>query len=262
MSSWISALAEVEAGGEPAVLVTVLSAEGSTPREAGVKMVVTLEGQRGTIGGGHLELTALTEARALLEAHGEGAVARPVLRDYPLGPSLGQCCGGRVSLLLEVVARPSWRVALFGAGHVGSALVRLLEGLPCAVDWIDSREEARPAELGARVRFKVVDPPAEAVAGLPPGSDVVVMTHSHDLDQAVVEAALRRPELGFVGLIGSRTKRARFEARLGARGLPPEVLARLTCPVGLPGVGGKNPSEIAIAVAAQLLQRRGSEATE
>jgi xanthine dehydrogenase accessory factor len=145
-------------------------------------------------------------------------------------------------------------VALFGAGHVGRALVRLLGDLPCRVDWIDARRAEFPQELPGTVRAVVTDAPADEVPDLAPGCDVIVMTHSHGLDLQILEAALRRPDLRYLGLIGSRTKRARFEARLAERGFTPDDLARIVCPIGVPGAGGKLPAEIAIAVAAQLLQ--------
>jgi xanthine dehydrogenase accessory factor len=257
MTDWIHALDELTAAGLPCVLVTVLHVDGSTPRESGTKMVVTGDGLRGTIGGGHLELAALEIAREILAAAARGAPpGHPLVREFQLGPSLGQCCGGSARLLFEAVLQTAWHVALFGAGHVGKAIVRLLSDLPCRVTWIDSRESEFPASLPARVKVVVADPPDDAVGDLPAGADVLVMTHSHPLDYDVVEAALRRGDLRYVGLIGSKTKRARFVARLASRGVGEERIARLTCPVGLPGVGGKHPAEIAIAVAAQLLQLR------
>jgi len=261
LRDWLDALAELSASGRPAVLVTVLRAAGSTPREAGAKMVVSEEGFHGTIGGGHLEMEALKTARDLLASSAGGERPPPLSREFALGPSLGQCCGGAVTLLFEAVLPARWRVAIFGAGHVGHALVRLLADLPCRVDWIDSRATAFPAELPGNVRSVATDAPEEEVPDLPPGCDVLVMTHSHQLDLQVVEAALRRRDIPYLGLIGSRTKRARFEARLAERGFSPQDLARITCPIGVPGAGGKHPAEIAISVAAQLLQgRRRGEA--
>jgi xanthine dehydrogenase accessory factor len=224
-------------------------------------MVVTAGSAHGTIGGGHLELQAIAQAREMLAAAERGVPAPgPVTRDVALGPSLGQCCGGAVTLLLEPLLPPAWNVAVFGAGHVGRALVGLLGGLPCRVSWIDARAGEFPAEVPAGVERIVAEAPADEVADLPAGCDVVVMTHSHELDQEIVEAALRRHDLRYLGLIGSATKRARFLARLAERGFPPDQLARLTCPVGVPGAGGKLPAEIAIAVAAQLLQVRSGAA--
>jgi len=256
MTTWLDALAGLSARAEPAVLVTVLRAQGSTPREAGAKMVVSAGETHGTIGGGHLEMEATRTARELLTASSSGEAPPPLSRDFGLGPSLGQCCGGAVTLLFEAILPPDWRIALFGAGHVGRALVRLLGDLPCRVDWFDPRPDEFPGALPGNVHAVVTDDPEGEVPDLPPGCDVVIFTHSHDLDQAIVAAALRRSDLGYLGLIGSRTKRARFEARLRERGFAAGDLARIVCPIGLPGVGGKGPAEIAIAVAAQLLQLR------
>jgi len=256
VTTWIEALAGLSARGEPAVLVTVLRADGSTPRGAGTKMVISAAGAQGTIGGGHLELEATRAAREMLAASAVGEPPPPFSRDFGLGPSLGQCCGGAVTLLFEAILPPRWNVALFGAGHVGRALTRLLGDLPCRVDWFDSRPGEFPGDLPANVRAVVTDDPEGEVRDLPPGCDLVIFTHSHDLDQAIVAAALRRRDLGYLGLIGSRTKRARFEARLRERGFSDADLSRLVCPIGLPGVGGKEPAEIAISVAAQLLQLR------
>jgi xanthine dehydrogenase accessory factor len=262
VSGWVDALARLEAAGTPAALVTVLRVEGSAPREAGAKLVVTADALHGSVGGGHLELTAVEIARDLLAGAAAGRAAAPLLREFPLGPGLGQCCGGAVTLLFELVAPPPWTVGLFGAGHVGKALVRLLTDLSCRVLWIDERAAEFPAGLPAQVVATVTDAPEAEVAGLPAGADVLVMTHSHALDQRIVEAALRRPDLRLVGLIGSQTKRARFLARLEHRGFGPEARARLTCPIGLPGVGGKRPAEIAVAVAAQLLQLEAASAAQ
>jgi xanthine dehydrogenase accessory factor len=253
VTSWIAAVAEAEASGTPAVIVTVVRAAGSTPRDAGAKMVVTAAGAQGSIGGGNLEWKALEVARELLAADGEAA---PIVREFALGPSLGQCCGGHATLLFERIAPPRWQVAVFGAGHVGKALVKALADVPCRVTWIDAREAELSPEVPANVRRVVADPADDAVADLPPGGDVVVLTHDHALDLRSVEAVLRRGDQRFLGVIGSPTKRAKFRARLAARGLAPEVVDRMTCPVGVEGVQGKHPAVIAIAIAAQLLQGR------
>jgi xanthine dehydrogenase accessory factor len=254
MTEWIAALADASAAGQPAVLVTVLEVAGSTPREAGAKMLVTADAIAGSIGGGHLELESVTQARALLSRAAAGEdVSGPVVRELALGPSLGQCCGGRTSVLLEPILPTRWQVAVFGAGHVGKALVKLLADLPCAVTWIDPRPEELPAQPPPSVRCVVSEEPADEVAELPAGADLVVMTHSHALDLDILDAALRRGTHRYLGLIGSRTKRATFVKRLEARGRTPEQLAGITCPIGLPGIAGKEPAVIAVAVAAQLL---------
>ncbi len=252
MPAWLDALAACDRAGQPAVLVTLLSARGSTPREAGCKMLVVADAQYGTIGGGTLEYRCTGIARAMLEG-----TAGPRVQDFPLGPALGQCCGGAASVLFEPLRPPDWHIAIFGAGHVGTALVRLLADLPCRVAWRDSRPGALPADPPANVVARPLADPAQAVMELAPGSAVLVMTHDHALDFELVAAALARPDFPFVGLIGSATKRARFLRRLAASGLPAGSIARLVCPIGLHGVGGKLPAEIALSVAAQLLQARG-----
>ncbi len=255
MNEWIRALAEASAAGRPAVLVTVLHAAGSTPRPAGAKMLVTSDAIAGSIGGGHLELESVTQARALLARAAAGEeVSPPVVRELALGPSLGQCCGGRTSILLEPILPVRWQVAVFGAGHVGKALVKVLADLPCTVTWIDPRAEELPAQPPPSVRCVLSEAPADEVAELPAGADLVVVTHSHALDLDIVDAALRRGAHRYLGLIGSQTKRATFLTRLEARGRTPEQLATLTCPIGLPGIAGKEPAVIAVAVAAELLR--------
>lgn len=248
MQAWLRALAELERDGEPAVLVTVVSARGSTPREAGSKMVVARDSQFDTIGGGNLEFTCIEIARTLL-GHDEG----PVLRDFPLGPELGQCCGGHVSVMFEPLRPAMMHVAVFGAGHVGRALVSLLAGLRLRVSWIDTRADAlTAAPMGVRA-LHTADPVRE-VAALPSETLALVMTHDHQIDFDIVASALPRAECIGVGLIGSDTKRVRFERRLARVGVSPDAIEKLICPIGVPGAGGKLPAEIAISVAAQILQ--------
>jgi xanthine dehydrogenase accessory factor len=254
MNRWLAALHSLAEAGTEAVLVTVLEVKGSTPRDAGAKMLVTADRIYDTIGGGHLELRAIELARRTL--HQRPIPVAPAIHRFALGPSLGQCCGGEATLLLEAVLPPGFAIAIFGAGHVGQALAKLLGDLPCQVTWIDPRPDIFPESLPTNIVTVTSDEPEAEVAALPPGAFVLVMTHSHPLDQRILEAALRREDFPYVGLIGSATKRARFLKRLAARGVGEQELARLTCPIGIPGAGGKLPAEIAIAVAAELLQRR------
>jgi xanthine dehydrogenase accessory factor len=245
----------------PAMLVQVLHARGSVPREAGTRMLVAADAVAGTIGGGHLELQAITRARQALAAGAMGAVDQTIA----LGPALGQCCGGALTLRTQpldasVLAgwpdeAPLFTLQLYGAGHVGRAIVALLETLPCRVQWIDEREAEFPAMPSApNIQRLCVEPVQAEVRQAAPGAFYLVLTHRHDLDLALTEAILRRADAGFIGLIGSATKRARFLHRLEARGLPMASLARLTCPIGLPGITGKQPEVIAVAAVAQLLQ--------
>lgn len=299
------------------VLVSVLKAQGSAPREAGARMIVRDDGNfHGTIGGGMLEWQAIAIARSVLERNSAAFETRTMA----LGPDLGQCCGGRVVLgfeplgpadraavsvladaerrtgcfttsgdigsdgkvrrtvepqngskadtefaslegtvLIEQFGIDRRAVLLFGAGHVARALVLALAPLPFAVTWIDNRADAFPTHVPSNtVPFRVADPVAELTKA---GRDafVLVMTHDHALDQALIEQALRVDRFPYVGLIGSKTKRARFVRRLKMAGLPEGALDRLVCPIGIGGIASKAPAAIAASVAAQLLSADEAE---
>jgi xanthine dehydrogenase accessory factor len=255
---WLEQVSKLARSGTPFVMVTLARVRGHAPRRSGSKMLVTSEDTYGSIGGGNLEETAIARARELLA---QGA-NEPELLSLALTPHGGehgvQCCGGEVTLLLEpvCVARPT--VAIFGAGHVGWALMHVLQMLPLALYLIDSRkvrlDEARLlAERAARVRLEHAPVPESAVEHLPAGAHLLILTHDHAEDLAILERALRRDDLGFIGLIGSAVKWQHFQQRLKAQGLSEAVLARVATPIGLPGVPGKSPQAIAIAAAAQLL---------
>ncbi|MDP2698943.1 xanthine dehydrogenase accessory protein XdhC [Thalassospira sp.] len=304
---------------EPLVLVSIAAIRGSTPREAGAFMVVSAGDVAGTIGGGNLEHQATARARGILQ-HPDAPLVEQVR--YPLGPTLGQCCGGSVdvafhvldpaqkrdvlaaldaaasgnrwmalsldgrgailsgteisaqcaasfgllrggitqiagrdvlALRLDAAATPLW---LFGAGHVGQAIVRALEVLPFDIHWVDSRPDYLAGRDDVNVQFHNSPDPWEEVADIPSGAMVLILTHSHMQDYDICRAALRRDDIGFVGMIGSQTKRARFIRRLQDRGLGDGQIARLTCPIGLPGITGKQPAIIAASVAVQLLAVR------
>lgn len=341
-----------EPGARPgtAILVTVASVEGSAPRETGAAMLVTATQASGTIGGGHLEFCAIGVARGMLqlfdslhrspdqliEPSTEPLTGQRRLERLPLGPTLGQCCGGVVHLAFERIdpagfaaiavlaqrwqqGHATWRVVsldtatpaifidsdgaclstvgaehsvfpafdrslpchllrdaggkrwlidpclpyrsrlfLFGAGHVGAAIVRALAGLPCHVTWIDERAGLfaafDAAAVPANVTIEVTDTPEAMVDAAPAGASFLVMTHSHSLDQRLAERILSRDDTGWFGLIGSRTKRIQFERRLRERGIAEQRIAAMICPIGVDGIDGKAPAVIATAVAAQLLQ--------
>ncbi|MCX5542203.1 xanthine dehydrogenase accessory protein XdhC [Paraburkholderia sp. CNPSo 3076] len=333
MQAWLSDLQHLLAHGDAAVLVTVARVEGSAPREAGTKMIVTREAARHTIGGGHLEWKAIEIARQVLRDGMRTPHARRLER-LALGPSLGQCCGGAVVLaferldvadlgwlatlarrlaagastvrsvsfrssrngspegegtvadpamlsepepgveapdcllwetggallLTETIAPNDFPVVLFGAGHVGAALVRVLGTLPCRVLWVDERDAAFPtpeafALLNApNVAIDANDAPDEAVDTAPPGTSFIVMTHDHSRDLDLAERILRRGDFVFFGMIGSHSKRKQFEHRLAARGIDPLQIARMNCPLGVDGIVDKSPEVIAVSAAAQLLQ--------
>ena len=256
---------------QDAVLVSVHASRGSVPRKKGAWMAVFQRGMVGTIGGGHLEFQALTQARQQLAGGTEPSVVR-----YALGPSLGQCCGGEVHLqfepitaldvtqLRERLVAPGAPVALFGGGHVGHALVKVLGRLPVAVHWVDSRDEVFPDKVPGNVVCEHSDPVQAAVASLAAGAQVLIMSFSHAEDLEVVAACLVRQrlqgDLPYIGLIGSRTKWATFQHRLAARGFTPAELTHVTCPIGVAGIQGKAPEVIAVAVAAQLLQNLPEQA--
>ncbi|MCY0885641.1 MAG: xanthine dehydrogenase accessory protein XdhC [Firmicutes bacterium] len=259
-TTWIETLARLKAAGEPLVVVTLTAAKGHAPQEAGAKMLVTREAVYGTVGGGNLEQAAVVEARALLGAGG----SEPRTLALNLGPEAGewglQCCGGRVELLLEPVRFEQPQVAIFGLGHVGWALARILRLFPLDLVLVDHRAPllapARLAGLGegpARVRPRLAEDLAQAVGGLPAGAAVVIMTHDHAWDRAILEAALDHGRLGFIGLIGSAAKWARFRRGLLEAGRPPEAVDRIHCPVGLPGIRGREPARIALSAAAELI---------
>ena len=219
-----------------------------------------------TVDSGNLQFNAIDNERNLLEQGSGDAVVR-----YALGPSLGQCCGGEVVLHFERIdasgadalrqrlAQTLVPVALFGGGHVGRAVVQVLARLPMRLHWIDSRDEIFPVDLPANVSCEFSDPVHAAVADLATGSRVLIMSFSHAEDLDVVAACLTRQrlqgDLPYVGLIGSKTKWTSFRKRLEARGFTAAELAHVTCPIGVPGISGKEPEVIAVAVAAQLLQQ-------
>jgi xanthine dehydrogenase accessory factor len=191
---------------------------------------------------------------------------------FALGPRLGQCCGGAVYLDFELIApkqqeriaalqaevadqRAQWpQLMLFGAGHVGTALVRALGDLPCLVTWVDMRDAQFPSDVPANVTIENTDTPEALIAAAPAGTNFLVMTHSHALDQALTEQIMRRPHNDWFGLIGSQTKRVAFERRLRERGFAEEKIEAMVCPIGIAGISGKEPAVIAISVCAQLLQ--------
>lgn len=326
MNEWIEELSDLTAAGERAVVVTVAGIRGSAPREVGAKMIVTETETLGTIGGGQLEYQCTRIAWEML-----GNEETPELRKFPLGTSMGQCCGGVVDVLFEPMASgiPAWlrdigalhgqrkpavlctklrgrrvkgvvtadtafhfaadgtaddviewardglatrrvalrrddwflelivgsdlNIAVFGAGHVGSAVVQSLCALDCNIRWIDSRRDIF-RRTPPNVRAIESDNPPLEVAAMPPHGCYLIMTHSHALDFEICDRILRRDDAAYCGLIGSRSKRRRFEKRFRAQGMRQNVIDKLVCPIGVSGIRGKKPAEIAVAAAAELLQ--------
>ncbi|HEX2539926.1 MAG TPA: xanthine dehydrogenase accessory protein XdhC [Caldimonas sp.] len=253
------------AAGNAAIVVEVVEAGGSVPRGCGTRMLVDAHRSVGTVGGGHLELKAVAIARAMLDGS-DDAERR---EHFPLGPALGQCCGGSATLSFARLSEGTlarwplpgflFHLQLHGAGHVGRAVATLLATLDVEVDWFDQRDDGFPAatDLGSpwpeRIRRTSIDTVEAEVRHAPAGASYLVLTHEHALDLRITEAILRRGDFAFCGLIGSRTKRVRFERRLAERGVAAESVARLTCPIGIDAIEGKAPEIIAAAVVAQLL---------
>jgi len=332
MNEWIEELSDLTASAEPVVLVTVAGVRGSAPREPGAKMIVTSAETIGTIGGGQLEHQCTHIAVGLL-----GGDEMPVMRKFPLGASMGQCCGGVVDVLFEPIATglPEWlrdlralhgqrqpavvvsatdaaikfvvtrdavfdseghdqpaeivaqargvlerresevidglffdaivgsdfNIAVFGAGHVGTAVVSALSGLDCNIRWIDSRRDVFRA-VPRNVRTIETAESALEVAALPPGSCYLVMTHSHPLDFEICDRILRRHDATYCGLIGSMSKRRRFEKRFRQQGLSQTDIDKLVCPIGVKGISGKKPAVIAIAAAAEVLRAQEQARTQ
>jgi xanthine dehydrogenase accessory factor len=326
MNEWIDELSDLAAAGERAVLLTVAGIRGSAPREIGAKMIVTASETIGTIGGGQLEYQSTRVAVGMLDD------TQATLRSFPLGSSMGQCCGGVVEILFEplgdgmpvwlrdlralhgqheaaVIATrisrtnpakflvtaeqvfgsydedidpgmvqaarrilqgggktsrdvqelyepiilPDLNIAVFGAGHVGTAVVAALANLDCNIRWIDSRKHVF-RKVPANVRAIEAPEPALEVAALPPNSFYLVMTHSHAIDFEICDRILRRRDARYCGLIGSRSKRRRFEKRYRQQGMSETLINELICPIGVDGISGKKPAEIAVAVAAEILK--------
>ena len=331
MKGWLPALEESVRAERPAVLVTIADAKGSSPREAGVKMLVTADDSAGTVGGGNLEHEAIRTARQMIE-HG---AEHPALRRFALGPSLGQCCGGDTQLLFEVVAphagwmeplrvfarteapavlassingecEEKWLIAaeriigaepppdllaaakellqrssnagarlwggadtgvylleqnpghkghvlLIGAGHVGKALAEVLGTLPFAVTWADNRPEQYPEDIAANITVRCTPHLEQAIDDAPPDTIYLVMTYSHDMDYALSARVLQRGDFRYLGLIGSKTKRARFEKTMRELDIDQARIDQVVCPIGMPDISSKQPAVIAVATAAQIL---------
>lgn len=306
---WGRVLASLDRHGR-AAMVTMAAIRGSSPREAGARMIVNPDGTfTGTIGGGTLEWKAIAIAQASLA---NPNASKAEARGFALGPELGQCCGGNVELIVEIIEN-SQRAAfmefarreaaghlttrgrlsaengvereivdqpmepgsaafaggvltegfgddrrelyLFGAGHVGRALALALAPLPFAVTWLDPRPDAFPTHVPNNVSLKHFEEPAAVLGGAADGSFVLVMTHSHPLDLAIVHAALADGRFPYVGLIGSRSKRARFARQLAVAAVPAERIAGLVCPIGVAGVHSKAPAVIAAATVTEMLIR-------
>jgi xanthine dehydrogenase accessory factor len=260
---WMTAVSELRRERKPGVLVTVTAVRGHAPRETGAKMVVGERHCWGTIGGGNLEQTALIRARAMIASGAaEPETSVTSLSDRAPAQHGIQCCGGEVTLLFEPL-RPVPAIAVFGVGHVGTELALVLCRHDIELHLVDSRaRHLDPERLApvtdnavARVHLHHAVVPELMLGEIPSGSHVLIMTHDHAEDAALCDAALRCGHLGSIGLIGSAAKWSRFARKLAAEGHDEAALARITTPIGLPDIAGKQPATIAVSVAADLLRR-------
>lgn len=247
--------------GIPFVTVTLVQPEGHVPQDIGAKAIVTEDGLAwGTVGGGRLEARAIDHAKSMLaRAIDAAGVPRPVAPElvrYELARDLNMVCGGAASLFYELATAATWNIVVFGAGHVAQATVALLATFHCRITCIDPRPEwlgriaARP-----NLRTLLVSEPVEAVATLPPGAFVLCMTQGHATDLPIVRELLRVGTARFIGVIGSEPKARTLRSALLKEGLDPAAVAAIRCPLGL-AIGSNAPAEIAVSIAAQLLQVR------
>ncbi|TGG92071.1 xanthine dehydrogenase accessory protein XdhC [Natronospirillum operosum] len=247
--TWYQAVAACEQRGEPYVLVTVLGVTGSVPREPASKMVVTGDQAWDTIGGGHLEFKIIEQARQQLSQQ----QYRAEVAHFPLGASLGQCCGGSVSVLLEGQPGSAHHLVVFGAGHVARALMTIAGELPWRITWVDERAEQFPEKIPANVHRHHTDDPVGDAPALCADAQVLILTHNHQLDYELCRTLLRADHTVGIGLIGSATKAERFRKRLAHRGHSEAAIAHIRCPVGRSDVPGKRPMEVAVSIVAELL---------
>ncbi len=272
-------------------LVMVVETKGSAPREAGALMFVYKDYLKGSIGGGELEFQAIETAR---KNQPKKHFAR-TLRSYPLGPALGQCCGGNVKLMFEwygpesrpilmqlakkkgysqhptttqdiptAASRLSEKmlcvplnvknrdVFLYGAGHVGRAVIEIAQHLPCQIYWVDTNDDRYPERIAEGVIKLPAREPQTIAQRAPEHAIHLIMTYSHQLDFDIILAVLQGSNFAKCGLIGSKTKATRFQKRLREAGVSPDVIGRLVCPIGLKEIKGKRPIQVALSVTAQL----------
>lgn len=251
--NWQAAVNESHDRGLGFVLVTVVGANGSTPREGGSKIVVTDDQTFDTIGGGQLEFLAIQKSRELLS----DGVSLQKLEHFPLASKAEQCCGGSMTLMFEVFPEAGLRIAIFGAGHVAKAVVNILAACDTRIDWVDSRPEQFPESLPCNVMAHSTVDPLMFAAQLKTNTRVLILTHDHALDYRILATMLDETDNDYIGLIGSETKAKRFMKRLQHDGFSTDDQARCRCPVGIPGVKGKRPMEVAVSIAAEVLSLAG-----
>lgn len=257
--NWIEAIRQLKKADQGFVLVTILSVEGSAPRDVSTKMVVDQHRTYDTIGGGNLEYQATEKAQSLISSHASGNI----IDTFTLGKDLTQCCGGKVTLLFECFTPVQFDIVLFGGGHVGNAIVKILSEIACRVSWVDSRpQQLEYMNSLAHSNIEVIElkQPETYVKQSPADAFYLVMTHSHEQDMQIIEEILDRPDVQFCGLIGSNSKAAKFRNRLKRKQFSDDEIATMTSPIGLSQVKGKQPMEVAVSVVGQLIAMK-SETT-
>ncbi|POH73548.1 xanthine dehydrogenase accessory protein XdhC [Arthrobacter glacialis] len=258
---WLEAAVSLRERNETGVIATLAQVRGHSPRNPGAKLVISLDELWGTIGGGNFEASVIDRARELIKAgNGTSELMTFTLNDKAANAHGVQCCGGEVNVLLEVL-NPRRTVAIFGIGHVGYEIAHILARQPLNLVLVDSRPEAltpgriRPLMMGlATITVRHEPAPEVVMPDLPPGATVLVLTHDHSEDLMVCEAALRA-EVFYLGLIGSRSKWLRFSKKLKVEGYDERDISRITCPIGISAIAGKDPASIAVSVASDLLIR-------
>lgn len=255
MPTFFERLTDLVAAGVPLVTVTVVDTAGSVPQDRGAKMIVTADGlDFGTVGGGKIETRAIEEALKVLRGE---EPERTRFVSWNLNKDIGMTCGGVVRLFFEAINVTSWRVAVFGAGHVAQALTRVLLNLDCDVTCFDPRPSWLE-KLPVSPRLTVVHAPEmpAQVAAVPPGTFVALMTMGHATDKPILTEILKRRDLPYVGVIGSHSKAIVLRRELAEAGWDEERLQSFHCPIGL-DIGSNHPYEIAVSIIAQMLKVRG-----
>ena len=259
--NWLTAAQQCSQRGDAYVLITIIGVSGSTPRNSGTKMLLTEKETFDTIGGGHLEYKAIAHGQKMLRECLQTGQDSQSLEHFQLAAQLGQCCGGTTSLLFECFATMHTHIMLFGAGHVGQALVQILSSLPVKVTWVDERAEqfaqCTQLSLMSNITAVVSDDPCGEISTMPTNSYFIVMTHNHQLDFELCQTILNRAAKGFdfryVGLIASATKWRRFQQRFSHKEINKKLVQQIHCPIGLSAVKGKKPMEVAVSIAGELI---------
>jgi len=251
--NWNTAAYQFSQQGKAYVIVTLIGVTGSTPRSSGTKMVISLDEVFDTIGGGHLEHKIIKRARELLQK----GITCQHLEHFHLGIHLDQCCGGSANILFECFSANKVNIMVFGAGHVGQALLPILASLPCQITWVDERTTQFPEDslIFDNVTRVISQHPEAEVSMMPANSYYIVLSHKHQMDFDICQQIFLRDDFTYLGLIGSETKWRRFSRRFILNNIKQELLDKMNCPIGISSVPGKLPAEIAISIASQVIER-------